>query len=125
MRASRAFLDRLRASLATPARKSWTRFVAIEVDAKEAEAMAPLLRPRARLLLDRHSNSLEPYRRGEPNLYAVRKPPGLAVRYLEFARKTPVLRAHHPEAAVDLLPVSSGNYAEIIVGRVAQIRLET
>ncbi len=125
MRVSRAFLDRLRASPATPARKSWTRFVAVEVDAKEAAAMAPLLLPHARLLLDRHYNSLDPYRKGEPNLYAVRKASGLAVRYLDFAEKNLVLRPRHQEASVELMPVPSGNYSEMIVGRVAQIRLET
>jgi Helix-turn-helix domain len=125
LKVRRAFLDRLRPSLTTAARKSWTRFVAIEVDAKEAAAMTPLLLPRARLLLDRHYNSLEPYRKGEPNLYAVRKPRGLAVRYVEVVGKTLVLRPRNPEASVELLPVSSGNYGEMIVGRVVQIRLET
>jgi Helix-turn-helix domain len=119
-----AFLDRLRPALLTPGRKSWTRFVAIQVDREDAAAMAPRLLPRARLLLDRHYNSLQPYRKGDRNIYAVRKSRGLVVRYVELVAGTLVLRPHNPEASVDLLPVRSGSYGEMIIGRVAQILLE-
>jgi transcriptional regulator with XRE-family HTH domain len=125
LRISRAFLDRLRPALLTSARKSWTRFVAIQVDGEDAAAMAPRLLPRARLLLDRHYNSLQPYRKDSRNIYAVRKPRGLVVRYVELVGSTLVLRPHNPEASVDLLPVRSGSYGEIIIGRVAQILVET
>jgi transcriptional regulator with XRE-family HTH domain len=121
----RGFLDRLRPALLTSARKSWTRFVAIQVDGEDAVAMAPRLPSRARLLLDRHYNSLQPYRKGSRNIYAVRKPRGLVVRYVELVGSTLVLRPHNPEASVDLLPVHSGNYGEMIIGRVAQIVVET
>jgi len=121
----RAFLNRLRPALVTPARKSWTRFVAIRVDADGVAAMAPLIAPGAHLLLDRHYNSLEPYRKGERNIYAVYKPRGVAVRYVGLVGDTLVLRPHSVESAVELLPLRSGTYGEMIIGRVAQIRLET
>src|SRR5512141_2036477 len=52
-------------------RSSWQRFVLIKLDAREALAMHPRLLPGATLLIDRHYNSLKPYRKGEFNMYAV------------------------------------------------------
>lgn len=54
-------------------RSAWHRFVLIKLDPKDAPAMAPRLSPGAMLLIDRHYNSLKPYRKGDLNLYAVLK----------------------------------------------------
>src|SRR5271168_2565129 len=54
-------------------RESWRRFVVIKADARLAAAMHPRITAGATLLLDRHYNSLTPYRKGEFDLYAVLK----------------------------------------------------
>lgn len=54
-------------------RKSWDRFVAVQVSAEEARGMAPVVTPGALVLLDRQYLAFDPLREGELNLYAMRK----------------------------------------------------
>jgi len=49
--------------------------------------MYPRLLPGATLLIDRHYNSLKPYRKGEFNMYAVLKDGTCTVKYVETAGK--------------------------------------
>ncbi len=141
----RSFLQRLRADLAAVpkgqgsgvSRKEWTRFVLIKVDQKEGLSMWPRVAPGATLLLDRHYNSLRPYHKGERNLYAVRKGDGCTVKYVELrsaegsgAPGAPggllVLRPHNPDYPVEVLPIEEGQtYADLIIGRVAHVSVET
>lgn len=141
----RSFLQRLRADLAGPAaggktassgragRKEWTRFVLIKVDQKEGLSMWPRVGPGATLLIDRHYNSLRPYRKGERNFYAVRKGDGCTVKYVELREATPnapngmlVLRPHNPDYPVEVLPLEEGQtYADLLIGRVAHVAVET
>ena len=60
----KSFLRKLRPEMEGH-RDSWERFVLIKVDAREGMSMYPRLLPAATLLLDRHYNSLKPYRKGE------------------------------------------------------------
>ena len=134
----RAFLSRIRAELAsvpaavaagTGTRKSWTRFVMIKVDQKEGMSMWPRLNPGCTLLVDRHYNSLRPYRKGDRNMYAVRRGDGCTVKYVEFneadGARFLVLRPHNPEYPVEVIPVEEGQtYGDLIVGRVAHVALE-
>ena len=46
--------------------------------------MEPLILPEAITLIDRHYNSLIPYRPNRPNLYAVRHGAHLTLRYVDF-----------------------------------------
>lgn len=122
---ARGLLSRIRADLASPARKSWTRFVLIRVEGKEALSMWPRFGPGSILLLDRHYTSLRPYRRDDRNIYAVRKGDGLTLRYVELSGTVLILRPHNSDYPVELLPIEGGqNPAERIVGRVAHIALE-
>lgn len=122
----RTFLGRLRADLAAPARKSWTRFVLFQPDPRETLAMAPRLSPGCTLLIDRHYNTLSPYRKNERNLYAVRKSGGVTVRYVDLAGTFLILRPHSPEFSAELLPIEEGrSYADLILGRIAQVAAET
>src|ERR1700734_4375452 len=66
-------------------RSAWHRFVLIRLDPKEAVPMVPRLTPGATLLIDRHYNSLKPYRKGEFNMYAVLKDGTCTVKYVETA----------------------------------------
>src|SRR4051794_27162633 len=67
----KSFLRRLRSDT-TRDRKAWTRFVLIKADTENSAAMYPRLLPGATLLIDRHYNSLGPYRSKERNIYLVR-----------------------------------------------------
>jgi transcriptional regulator with XRE-family HTH domain len=135
----KAFLGRLRADLAAvPAgsaslyggrRKDWTRFVLIKVDQKEGMSMWPRLNPGSTLLVDRHYNSLRPYRKQDRNMYAVRKAEGCTVKYVEIPGRPEnhlILRPHNDEYPVELLPLEEGQtYADVIIGRVAHVAVET
>jgi phage repressor protein C with HTH and peptisase S24 domain len=85
-------------------------------------------------LIDRHYNSLRPYHKNERNLYAVRKGDGCTVKYVEL--RSPevsgapggllVLRPHNPDYPVEVLPIEEGQtYADLIIGRVAHVSVET
>jgi len=122
----RSFLERIRPDLAAPPRKSWTRFVLIRVDQKEGMSMWPRLNPGSTILLDRHYNSLRPYRKNDRNMYAVRKGEGCTVKYLELSGSFLILRPHNPEYPVEALALEEGQtYADLVIGRVAQVALET
>lgn len=127
----RGFLERLRADLAavpvtaTPRRREWTRFVLIKVDLKEGMSMWPRLAPGSTLLVDRHYNSLRPYRKNERNLYAVRKSEGCTVKYVELDASLLILRPHNPDYPIEVLPLEEGQtYSDLIVGRVAHVGIE-
>ncbi len=88
--------------------------------------MYPRLLPGATLLIDRHYNSLKPYRRNERNLYAVRAEGGTTVKYVETAGQNLVLRPHNEAYPVGVLPIEEGKtFADYIVGRVCHVGIET
>jgi hypothetical protein len=108
-------------------RQIWERFVAVRVDAREGMSMFPRLLPAATVLIDRHYNSLKRYRKGESNMYAVRKSDGsCTIRYLEVAGNNLLLRPHNHAYPVEVMTIESGlapsNY---IVGRICHVGLET
>lgn len=120
----KSFLKRLRPEAAT-ARDDWQRFVMVKVDPREGMSMYPRLLPGATVLIDRHYNSLTPYRKGEPNMYAVRKDGGCTVKYVELAGNNLVLRPHNQAYPVDVLPIEEGTtFADYIVGRVCHVAIE-
>jgi hypothetical protein len=84
--------------------------------------MEPLVLPEAITLIDRHYNSLMPYRPNRPNLYAVRHGAHLTLRYVDFVSNRLVLRPHNIGFPVDLLEISPGATPnELIVGRIVLI----
>lgn len=122
----RTFLGRIRPNLAAPPRKEWTRFVLIKVDPKEGLSMWPRLNPGTTLLVDRHYNSLTPYRKNDRNMYAVRKGDACTVKYVELKDNLLVLRPHNSDYPVEVLPIEEGaTYADLIIGRVAHVAVET
>src|SRR5947208_16787314 len=66
----RNFLRKLRPDMQGK-RSDWERFVAVKVEAGDGMSMYPRLLPGATVLIDRHYNSLQPYRNGELNMYGV------------------------------------------------------
>jgi hypothetical protein len=109
-------------SRASNQRRAWQRFVAVRIPGADAIAMEPLVLPEALTLIDRHYNSLMPYRPNRPNLYAVRNGSHLALRYVDFTANRLVLRPHNIAYPVELLEVSSSEPpSELIAGRIALI----
>ncbi len=109
-----------------PNRKTWLRFVAIQLAAADATAMVPLVFPNAVLLLDRHYNSLAPYRVDRPNLYAVRYETRLVVRFADFQSNRLVLRPHNRDAPVELIEFAEDESpGDHIAGRVVLVLNET
>jgi transcriptional regulator with XRE-family HTH domain len=120
----RTFLRRLRPDMRGD-RRNWERFVAIRAD-RDAMSMHPRLEPGALVLIDRHYNSLEPYRRGEGNLYAVRGHDALRIRYVETARDHVVLRPHNQGYAVEIVALGKAeSVSDYLVGRVCFVGMET
>jgi len=108
------------------ARRAWQRFVAIRVAPTDALPMDPLVLPEAIALIDRHYNSLLPYRPNRQNLHAVRNGSHLTLRYVEFLARRLVLRPHNSAFPVHLIEVNPGESPyELLAGRIALILNET
>ena len=107
-------------------RDEWERFVAIQIDAREGMSMYPRLLPGATVLVDRHYNSLKPYRKGESNMYAVNKNEFCTVRYVEVAGKHLVLRPHNNAYPVEVMPIQHGKKPpDYLIGRICYVGIET
>ena len=114
-------LQTIRTRVSNP-RRAWQRFVAVRIPAADALPMEPMVLPEAITLIDRHYNSLMPYRPNRPNLYAVRHGSHLTLRYADFVANRLVLRPHNIAFPVDLLEVDPGvPPSELLVGRIALI----
>ncbi|HME58526.1 MAG TPA: helix-turn-helix transcriptional regulator [Terracidiphilus sp.] len=114
-------LQSIRTRVSNP-RRAWQRFVAVRIPAADALPMEPLVLPEAVTLIDRHYNSLMPYRPNRPNLYAMRNGSRLTLRYVDYVANRLVLRPHNIAFPVDLLEVDPGKPpSELIAGRIALI----
>lgn len=121
----RNFLKRLRSEPASQ-RAQWTRFLLVRASDEDAAVMYPRILRGAVLLIDRHYNSLRPYRRGDSNLYAVRKGDTALVRYVEMTGKQLTLRPEINAAPLDFVPIEAGRtYADYLLGRVCHVAIET
>ena len=120
----KSFLKRLKPEMDGD-RSAWERFVIIKLDAQEGMSMYPRTIPGATLLLDRHYNSLTPYRKGESNMYAVRRNETCRVRYVELSDHHLVLRPHNPAYPIEVTPLENGRKpGDYIVGRVCHVGIE-
>lgn len=122
----RSFLRALRSAPAGD-RQCWERFVEIVVEGHEGMSMFPRLLPGATVLIDRHYNSLKRYRKGESNMYAVRKSDGnCTIRYVEVAGNSLLLRPHNHAYPVEVMTIAPGwSISDYIVGRVCHVGIET
>jgi len=121
----RNFLRKLRPDMQSK-RSDWERFVAIKIEASDGMSMYPRLLPGATVLIDRHYNSLQPYRRGELNMYAVAVRGTCIVRYVELTGQNLVLRPHNQAYAVEVIPLNDEvGSTDYLVGRVCYIGIET
>jgi plasmid maintenance system antidote protein VapI len=119
--------SRLSENRARPAarRTHWQRFLALRTDAQQATAMAPLLPAGSITVIDRHYNSLVPYRANHASIFAVRSGPMLLLRHVDFDERHLILKPYVRDFPVQLLPLlpdeSPGDY---IVGRVCLVLAE-
>jgi len=76
-------------------------------------------------VLDRHYNSLAPYRPHERTLYAVRSGSGLMLRFLEFDDARLILRPISLDFPVQLIAIGADESpSDYIVGRVSLVLRE-
>lgn len=121
----KSFLRKLRAEPEGD-RDEWERFVMIRADGREGMSMYPRLLPGASVLIDRHYNSLKPYRKGESNMYAVNKDGHCTVKYVELAGRHLVLRPHNQAYPVEIMPMEDGKkVGDYLIGRVCYVGMET
>jgi len=121
----KSFLRRMRADMEGD-REMWERFVLIRVDGREGMSMYPRMLPGATILLDRHYNALHSYRKGENNMYAVRKNETCTVKYVEHADNYLILRPHNQAYPVEVLTMEPDKKpSDYIVGRVCYVGIET
>jgi len=116
--------SRLQDNRACPSLKCvhWQRFLAVRADAQQAAAMDPMISTGAIVVLDRHYNSLAPYRTHQQTLYAVRCGTGLVLRYVEFDDGRLILRPLSLAFPVQLLALGLHETpADYIVGRVCLV----
>src|SRR6202043_2650630 len=107
-------------------RKQWERFVVIKVDGREGMSMYPRLQPGATLLIDRHYNSVKPYRKGEFNMYAVLKDGTCTVKYVEVAANHIILRPHNQSYPIEVMAMEEGkSLGDHLIGRVCHVGIET
>jgi len=59
-------------------------------------------------LIDRHYNSLKPYRKGEFNMYAVLKNENCTVKYVETAGSHLILRPHNQSYPIEVITMEDG-----------------
>ena len=81
--------------------------------------------PGAVLLIDRHYNSLQPYRRGELNISAVQVKNVCKIRYIEMFGDNLVLRPHNQSYGVEIVSLEKGQTAaDYLIGRVCYVGME-
>ena len=121
----KTFLRRLRSEMEGD-RERWERFVIIRADGREGMSMYPRLLPGATVLIDRHYNSLKPYRKGESNMYAVARDGGCTVKYVEVAGNHLVLRPHNQAYPVEVMAMEPGKKVhDYLIGRICYVGIET
>jgi hypothetical protein len=121
----KSFLKKLKPEIEGD-RERWERFVVIRADAREGMSMYPRLLPGATLLVDRHYNSLKPYRKGEFNMYAVLKNESCTVKYVETAGRHLILRPQNQAYPIEIMAMDEGKSAsDYLVGRICYVGMET
>jgi len=105
-------------------RRDWLRFVLIRMAVRGAN-LFPARTSTAVLLIDRHYSSLQPYRRLQPNVYAVSFGGRCVMGYVSVFDDYVVLRPRDPQQEVEMLRIERGrSYSEYIIGRVCHVGLE-
>ena len=121
---SKSFLRQLRPAMESD-RSRWQRFIFLQAGAREAMAMYPRLLPGAFVLLDRHYNSLLPYRRSERNMYAVMHAGRCYLRYAEQQALCLMLQTENRNYPAHPVSLAGKSPPDFIVGRICSVQIET
>ena len=124
LKVNKKFLRPLRSSLEGD-RSGWQRFIFLRAGAREGMSMYPRLLPGALLLVDRHYNSLLPYRRNEHNMYAVMHSGHCYFRYAERQSGYLVLHAENRSYAAHAVALAGKPASEYIAGRICSVQVDT
>jgi len=101
-----------------PLRAHWERYLAITLNAEQAEPMQPMLTPGSFVVIDRHYTSLASYRAPYPTLYAVNFAGQLLLRFVSLEDGHLVLRPSRLDHPVRLLRLGPHDTpADHILGR--------
>ncbi len=120
---SKAFLHRLKPRFSDQ-RRDWQRFVLIRL-VMRGSPLEPFEARSATLLIDRHYSSLRPYRRSQPNTYAVSVRGRCVLGHVSVRDEYLLLRPRDPQQEIEMLRIPPGrNYTEHIIGRVCHVGLE-
>ena len=106
-------------------RSRWQRFIFLKASAREGMSMYPRLLPGAHVLVDRHYNSLLPYRCGERNMYAAMHAGHCYFRYVERREIYLVLQAENRAYSPHTRPLAGKSPSDYIVGRICSVQIET
>jgi len=105
-------------------RSDWLRFVLIKLDRRSSGGFFPRSIA-ATLLVDRYYNSLEPYRRSAPNLYALSFAGRCVAAQISVCDNCLMLRPREPRQPIEIVRIQPGrSYCDYIVGRVCHVGLE-
>ena len=120
----KTFLQKLRPET-EGRRERWERFIVVKADGREGMSMFPRLLPGAAVLVDRHYNSLRPYRKHDMNMYAVSRNGNCTLKYVELAGSNLILRPHNHAYPVEVMALQKGRTVyEYIIGRVCHVGIE-
>jgi hypothetical protein len=120
----KSFLQKLR-SESEASRERWSRFIALKADGRQGMSMFPRLLPGAVVLVDRHYNSLRPYRKHDANMYAIHKNGNCTLKYVEVAGTNLILRPHNNAYPVEVMPLQKGRTVnDYIIGRLCHVGIE-
>lgn len=123
IKVKQSLLRRMRAELRGN-REHWARFLLVRPSREDCAAMR--FTAGSLVLLDRHYNTLEPYRRGQEPMFAVRCGDELMVRFASMDGQTLALQGQTHKSPLRLVHIPRGAQAsDLIVGRVAYVWMET
>ncbi|MHB1023175.1 MAG: helix-turn-helix domain-containing protein [Acidobacteriaceae bacterium] len=106
----------------SPRHIHWQRFVAVRLDRAETAPMEPALTVGSIAVLDRHYNTITPYRAHQPTILAARCGKGVVFRYIDYDVQHLILRPHNLDYPVELLPLAANESpSDRIVGRICII----
>jgi hypothetical protein len=120
---NKSFLRKLKPDAAVD-RSDWLRFVLIKLDRGSTSGFFPRSTA-ATLLVDRYYNSLQPYRRLHPNLYALNLAERCVAAYLSVCDNCLMLHPREPRQPIEVVRIEPGrSYWDYIVGRVCYVGME-
>jgi hypothetical protein len=118
-----SFLTRLRPAMEGD-RRGWERFVLVRMERNVGSSMSPKMGTGAVVLIDRHYNSLRPYRKYEPNLYAVHYGGQCAVRYVEQIGGQLLFRPLNADYPIAVAKAKKARGKNFVIGRVCYVASE-